>query len=40
MSKLFLITILLLALVLGGSGCKTETGNQQFVPGKGWVPSK
>lgn len=38
MSKICLI-LLALALILGAAtGCKTESGSREYIPGKGWVP--
>lgn len=34
-----LAVLLLLALALaGGAGCKSPSGDQEFIPGKGWQP--
>jgi hypothetical protein len=31
--------LLLLAIaVLAGTGCKTNSGSREFIPGKGWKP--
>jgi len=37
MSKIAIL--ILLALVLVGTGCKTRPGSREFIPGKGWVPN-
>jgi hypothetical protein len=36
-------TVLMLAIaatLLAVTGCKSNTGSRQFIPGKGWVPSR
>jgi hypothetical protein len=33
------LTILLLAALVGVSGCKSHSGSREYVPGKGWVPN-
>jgi hypothetical protein len=38
MSKLCILIVLLAALVIG-AGCKTHSGNREYIPGKGWVPN-
>ena len=39
MRKLLLLILLLAAVAFGASGCKTESGSKEFIPGKGWVPT-
>jgi len=39
MSKLCLVFVLLLTLAITGCASK-PTGSQQYIPGKGWVPSE
>lgn len=40
MSKVCVVTLLLMALLLGGLGCKTHhSGSREYIPGKGWVPN-
>jgi Flp pilus assembly protein TadD len=31
--------ILLAAMLVAVSGCKTHSGSREFIPGKGWVPN-
>jgi hypothetical protein len=38
MAKIWMI-LLLLAVVLAAGGCASESGNREFVPGRGWVPT-
>lgn len=38
MSKICL-TLLLLAALIIGAGCKTHSGSREYIPGKGWVPN-
>ncbi|EEF59785.1 hypothetical protein Cflav_PD2792 [Pedosphaera parvula Ellin514] len=38
MSKIYLILLMAIALAFA-SGCKTDSGSREFVPGKGWVPN-
>lgn len=33
------IVILLLALLMAGSGCQSKSGSREYIPGKGWVPN-
>jgi hypothetical protein len=35
-----LLLLVIAATMLAVSGCKSNTGSRQFIPGKGWVPSK
>jgi hypothetical protein len=35
-----LILIALAAVLLGVSGCKSNPGSNEFIPGKGWVPTR
>jgi hypothetical protein len=37
MSKLCLL--LLVAVLLAVSGCKSSSGSRDYIPGKGWVPN-
>ncbi len=40
MRKFMLLT--LLAVIIGGTaiGCRTNKGAQEFIPGRGWVPTR
>ena len=39
MSKIVILFVLAVTLAL--AGCKTEeSGSREFIPGKGWVPTK
>jgi len=39
-SARFKFALALLALaVLVGTGCRTHSGSQEFIPGKGWRPA-
>ena len=38
MAKMLLL--LVLATVLVSAGCKSNDGSRQFIPGKGWGPTK
>jgi uncharacterized lipoprotein len=31
--------VLLAILVIGISGCKSNPGSREYIPGKGWVPN-
>ncbi|MGN6387486.1 MAG: hypothetical protein ACTHMT_14730 [Verrucomicrobiota bacterium] len=35
-----LLTIVLLASIAIATGCKSNPGSREFIPGKGWVPTK
>jgi len=36
-----LVLLLALAAVLAGAvGCKSNLGSREFIPGRGWVPTK
>ncbi|MCX8089977.1 MAG: hypothetical protein N3I86_03440 [Verrucomicrobiae bacterium] len=40
MSKVCTVALLLVALLVGGFGCKTQkSGSREYIPGKGWVPN-
>ncbi|MEK7676611.1 MAG: hypothetical protein AAB676_12345 [Verrucomicrobiota bacterium] len=34
------ILLLLVALTLLTSGCQIQSGSREFIPGKGWAPTK
>ena len=41
MAKLIMLCLLLATVSLAVSSCSSEpTGSREFVPGKGWVPTK
>lgn len=33
-----LLLLALLAATFAATGCQTEKGSREFIPGKGWVP--
>lgn len=33
-----LLLLALLAVVLTATGCQTDKGSREFIPGKGWMP--
>ncbi len=33
-----LLLLVLLAAMLAATGCQTDKGSREFIPGKGWVP--
>jgi len=35
-----LLLLALLAVVLAATGCQTDKGSREFIPGKGWVPMR
>ena len=35
---LLLLAALLAAAFLAGSGCKSDPGSREYIPGKGWRP--
>jgi hypothetical protein len=40
MNRVF-ITMLLAVIIIGAAtGCQSEEGARQFIPGQGWVPAK
>jgi hypothetical protein len=39
MSKLFLILALAAGLVVVATGCASDPGSREFIPGTGWVPN-
>jgi hypothetical protein len=40
MKRILLFALLAIALVSLNSGCKSHSGSREFIPGKGWVPTK
>ena len=40
MKKILLLALLALLAVSLNSGCKSHSGSREFIPGKGWVPTK
>jgi hypothetical protein len=30
------LLLIVLAVVVAGTGCKTKSGSREFIPGKGW----
>ncbi len=34
-----IVLVLLVALLIGVSGCKSSSGSREYIPGKGWVPN-
>ena len=36
---LTLVVVAAAALCLLASGCQTQSGSREFIPGKGWVPT-
>jgi predicted small secreted protein len=39
MRTTLITTLLLLALCIAATGCKTKSGSREYIPGKGWVPN-
>jgi hypothetical protein len=39
MSKLCLVLLLAALALAVGTGCKSDSGAYQYIPGKGWVPN-
>lgn len=35
-----LLLLALLAATLAITGCKTDAGSREFIPGKGWMPMR
>jgi hypothetical protein len=35
-----LLSLALLLFVLAVTGCKTDGGSREFIPGKGWMPMR
>ncbi len=35
-----LLMLALLALTLMATGCQTDKGSREFIPGQGWVPMR
>jgi hypothetical protein len=35
-----LLLLALLAVALAATGCQTDKGSREFIPGKGWVPMR
>lgn len=35
-----LLLLVLLAVTLVATGCQTDKGSREFIPGKGWVPMR
>jgi len=35
-----LLLLALLAVALVATGCQTDGGSREFIPGKGWVPMR
>ncbi len=40
MRSLILWTALIALLTLATVGCRTNRGAQEFIPGRGWVPTR
>ena len=41
MKNKFVLVLMLTGLLAAAIGCKTEpSGSREFIPGKGWVPTK
>lgn len=38
MLRLFILALLAVSLL--GTGCKSNSGSREFVPGRGWVPTR
>lgn len=38
MKRLVLLVAVLAATLLAGSGCKSDPGSREYIPGKGWRP--
>jgi len=36
----FILLVLLLMTMAAALGCKTNPGSREFIPGKGWVPTR
>lgn len=39
MAKLALILLAALLLATATTGCKSNPGSREFIPGRGWVPN-
>jgi hypothetical protein len=37
--SLLLFMVLAFTAVVAVSGCRTQSGSREFIPGKGWVPN-
>jgi len=37
--KCWILLLLLLAVLLAPTGCRSPSGSREFIPGKGWVPN-
>jgi hypothetical protein len=37
--KRILLLVLAVSVVACFSGCETESGSREYIPGKGWVPN-
>ena len=40
MKKIWLLVLLAVVALSLNSGCKSHSGSREFIPGKGWVPTK
>lgn len=38
MKRLFVLVAVVAALLVAGSGCKSDPGSREYIPGKGWRP--
>ena len=38
MKRLFVLIAVAAALFATGSGCKSDPGSREYIPGKGWRP--
>lgn len=40
MKRILMIVLLAVVAVSLTSGCKSHSGSREFIPGKGWVPTR
>jgi hypothetical protein len=40
MKKILMLVVVAAVVVTFNSGCKSHSGSREFIPGKGWVPTK
>lgn len=40
MNRCFILLLAVLFLALAATGCRTNKGAREYIPGRGWVPTR